>query len=99
MIAFFCFHILNLRVAQQISATVWHLSCIICRLNGSLSGVTYRKSDGGDVFLSGLHQKVHPEVHQLLLGCRLLHAGFLKLLVDQDGLHQRAQVPETNQRA
>lgn len=59
-----------------------------------MAGVTYRKSDRGDVFLGGLHQKVHPEVHQLLLGRRLLHAGFLKLLVDQDGLHQRAQVPE-----
>lgn len=57
--------------------------------------VTYRKSDRGDIFLGGLHQKVHPEVQQLLLGARLLRAGFLKLFIDQDGFHQRAQIPET----
>lgn len=61
------------------------------------AGVTHRKSDRGDFFLGGLHQEVHPKVHQFLLGRRLLNAGFVKLLVDQDGLHQRAQVPETHQ--
>lgn len=67
-------------------------------LIGSSSGVTYGKSDRGDVFFGGLHQKVHPEVHQFLLGGWLLHARFLKLLVDQYGLHQRAQIPETKQK-
>lgn len=89
MIFFFCFNILKLKFDPELH----HL-----RLNGSLAGVAYRKSDRGDVFLGGLHQKVHPEVHQLLLGCWLLHARFVKLLVDQNCLHQRAQIPETNQR-
>ena len=64
----------------------------------SLAGVTYRKSNRGDVFFGSLHQEVHPEVHQFLLGRRLLGSGLLKLLVDQDGLHDRAQIPETNRR-
>lgn len=59
---------------------------------------TYRESDGGHVSLGGLHQKVHPEVHQLLFGRRLLRAGLVELLVDQNRLHQRAQIPGTQQR-
>lgn len=78
----------------------WHFDPELHHLGliGSLAGVAYRKSDRSDVFIGGLHQKVHPEVHQLLLGCRLLHARFIKLLVDQNCLHQGTQIPETNQR-
>lgn len=59
---------------------------------------TYWKSDGGDVSLGRLHQEVHPEVHQLLFVGRLLHSSLIKVLVDQDGLHQRAQIPKQPQK-
>lgn len=44
--------------------------------------LTYRKSHRGDVFLGRLHQEIHPEIHQLLFGSWLLHAGFIEVLVD-----------------
>ena len=54
---------------------------------------TYGEADGGHVLVGGLHQDVHPEVHQLLLRGGLLPGRLLEMLVDQDSLHQRAQVP------
>lgn len=63
-----------------------------------MAAAAYGKSDRADVCLGGLHQEVHPEVHQFLLGGRLLHARLIEMLVDQNGLHQGVQIPETSQR-
>lgn len=55
---------------------------------------TYRKPNDSHICLCGLHQKIHPEVHQLLFGHRLLCSQFHKMLIYQNCLYDRLEVPK-----
>lgn len=82
-----------IRIKQQIKLGFAPPPAPFCLAGCLRAFPAYWESDRGHVSLGGLHQEVHPEVHQLLFGPRLLRASFVEVLVDQERLHQRVQIP------
>lgn len=58
---------------------------------------TYWKSNYSHIRLCGFNKEVHPEIHKFLFGRMLLWSQFLKMLIYQNSLNNRLQVPETIQ--
>lgn len=58
---------------------------------------TYWKSNYSHICLRGFNKEVHPEIHKFLFGRMLLWSQFLKMLMYQNSLYNRLQVPETIQ--
>jgi len=54
---------------------------------------TYWKSNYRHICLCGFNKEVHPEVHEFLFGHMLFWSQFLKMLIYQNSLYNRLQVP------
>lgn len=57
---------------------------------------TYWKSNYRHICLCGFNKEVHPEVHEFLFGCMLFRIQFFKMLIYQNSLYNRLQVPVIN---
>lgn len=58
---------------------------------------TYWKSNYSHICLCGFNKEVHPEIHKFLFGRMLFWSQFLEMLIYQNSLYNRLQVPVTIQ--